>query len=170
MSFILFSSPISILMIVALNSPSTMLFISVSLRSLAVALSFSFIQDKFLHVCMLSKSLPSSVLENLVMSPAPESDGLRKKMTCSAQGLVLQGVISRECATCAMLWCFSCCVLEPVNCRGSPCLLRAVCGPWPDCGKFSLGMLWSACEMRPETNSTRTEALQNSLVVRLGVG
>ena len=31
-------------------------------------------------------------------------------------------------------------------------------------------MLWSACEMRTDTNSMRTETLQNSLVRRHGVG
>lgn len=58
---ILFFSPVNILMVVALNSPSDMLFISVSPRSLAVALYYSFMWDKFLHLCILSKSLSSSM-------------------------------------------------------------------------------------------------------------
>ena len=45
--FILFSSPLSILMIIALNSLSGMLPISVSLRSLALSLSYSFTRMNF---------------------------------------------------------------------------------------------------------------------------
>ena len=39
--------------------------------------------------------------------------------------------------------------LRPVFCRGSLCLLWAAFGPWLECGEFYLGMLRSACEMRP---------------------
>ena len=56
MSSILLSSPVSILMITALNYPSGMLLISVLLRSLALALSCSFICNKFLCLHILSKS------------------------------------------------------------------------------------------------------------------
>lgn len=49
-----FRSQMIILMIVTLNSPSCMLHISVLLRCLALALSFFFIYDKFLHLCTLS--------------------------------------------------------------------------------------------------------------------
>lgn len=43
---------------------------------------------------------------------------------------------------------------------------------WPVSVEFYLGVLWSACEMRRNTNSTRTEALQNqnSLVRSCGMG
>ena len=57
---ILFSSPVSILMIVSLHSPSDMLLVSVSLRTLAVAylvLSFGINYS----VGILSRSLPFSV-------------------------------------------------------------------------------------------------------------
>lgn len=43
-------------------------------------------------------------------------------------------------------------------------------GSWPECGEFQLGVLWSACEVRPDASPTRTEALQSSLVRRGGVG
>ena len=80
------------LIIIALNSSSGMLLISALFRSLSMALSWSFIWNKFLHLGILCKSLPSSVLEKPVMSPVPESIGLIKKRPCSAQGLVLQEV------------------------------------------------------------------------------
>ena len=83
-------------MIVALNSPSGMLLLSLSLRSLVMGF---FHLNKFCHLGILSKSLPSSVLEKPVMSPVPESHGLMKKRSCSAQGLLLQGVV------CAVLCC-----------------------------------------------------------------
>ena len=92
MSYILFSTPVSNLMIVALHFPSGMLLTFVLLRSLAVALSCFFIWDKFLHLGILSKSRSSSVLERPVNSPAPESNSFMKKRSCSIQGLVLQGV------------------------------------------------------------------------------
>lgn len=60
-SSILFSCPVSVLMIIALNSPSNLLFISVSISSLAVTLSYCFIWNEFLHLCILSKSLSSSM-------------------------------------------------------------------------------------------------------------
>ena len=43
MCFILFLSPVSVLMVIALNSPLGMFLISVSLRSLAMTLYYSFI-------------------------------------------------------------------------------------------------------------------------------
>ena len=58
-SSILFSSSASVLMMVALNSPSGMFFTSALLRSLAVTLSGSLIWDGFLHLGTLSKSLSS---------------------------------------------------------------------------------------------------------------
>ena len=56
MSFI-FSSPVNILMITALNSQPGMLLYLVSLTYLAMALSCSFIWDKFLHLSILSVCL-----------------------------------------------------------------------------------------------------------------
>lgn len=53
-----FSSPVSILLVVSLNSPSGMLFIHTSLRSLAMTYS-CFIQDEFFHLWILSKYLSS---------------------------------------------------------------------------------------------------------------
>ena len=50
------------------------------------------------------------------------------------------------------------------------CCVWAVLGVWPECGEFKLCVLSSACEMKPDTTSTRIEAPQNSMVGRCGVG
>ena len=61
MSSMLFSSPVSILMIVALNSGSGTLLTSVLIRSLVMTFSCSFFRDGFLHLGIMSRSLSSSV-------------------------------------------------------------------------------------------------------------
>ena len=68
-----------------------------------------------------------------------------------------------------------CCVLaaitfRPVVFRGSLYLLWAMFGFWPECGAFLLGMLWTACEIRPVSAATVTKASQNSQVRRLLAG
>ena len=65
-----------------------MLLISVSLNSLAMALSCFLIWDKFLHLSIFSVPAFFCVLEKLVMSLAPEISGLMKK-SHSAQALEL---------------------------------------------------------------------------------
>ena len=87
-------------MVVALNSASVMLLISVLLRSLDMALCYYLIWDEFLSAFFF-------VLEKPVMSPALESNGLMKK-SCSAQVLVLHGVSQ----VCALLLCCGCSVLQ----------------------------------------------------------
>ena len=62
------------------------------------------------------------------MSPAPESNGLMKKTFCSAQGLVLHGLLPL-CVACALLLCFGHSNLQAND-------LHTVFGPWPECGKF----------------------------------
>ena len=85
----LFSSPTCIVMIVALNSGSGILCISVSIKFLAVTFSCSFFWGELLHLAILSKSLSSSVLGEPVMFLAPESNGFMKR-SYNDQGLVLQ--------------------------------------------------------------------------------
>ena len=75
-----------------------------------------------------------------VMSPAPASNGLMEERSCSAQSLVLYGV-SLVCAECALLLCFGCLFFNSVICRGFPCLLWAMFGPWPECGEFQLAVV-----------------------------
>ena len=131
---ILFSRQVRILMIVALNSPSGMLLISASLRSLVLALSCTLIWVKFLHlgICL---SLCLLCVERSFIPPALQSDGFMKKRSCHVHRLVF-----REFLPC-MLLVFCCRVLavlssRPVVCRGFPCLLWVMCVPWPACGKF----------------------------------
>lgn len=90
------------------------------------------------------------------MSHAPEINGL-KKMSCSAQGLEFQRV-SPTCAMHALLLCFACSI--PLATHMQRLSLPAVFGPWPEYGKFKLGLLWSAYKMRLDTTYSRTEALQ----------
>ena len=131
-----------------------------------MALYFSFTWDKFLHLCRLPKSSFLSVLEKLIMSPDSESNSVMKR-SCIAQGLAFQGV-SLVYAPCTMLLCYGS-SFRSVICR-SPLLLLAVFGPWLECGEFSIGVLWSACEMRLVATFTATDTLQNSLIGRYGVG
>ena len=84
MSSILFSGPVSILMIIALNSPSGMLLISIQLRSLAMALSFSFIWNRFLCLLICLSIWLLLLLEKPVVSFAPENNGLMKKRSWNA--------------------------------------------------------------------------------------
>ena len=83
MSSTLVSGPVSTLMIKALNSPSGMLLISVSLRflSLTYLVLSSGINSFVWAFCLISAFF--SVLEKPVISPAPESNGLIKKQLCS---------------------------------------------------------------------------------------
>ena len=135
MSSIIFSSPVSILMIVALNTPLGLLFISVLLNLwLWPYLDLSFGVNSSILVFCLSLCLLLCV-RKASLSPAPGSNGLMIKRSCGTQGLELQEVS----------WCvvrvLCCCDLaalsvRPVVCRGSPCLLWPMFGPWPACGKF----------------------------------
>ena len=124
MSPILLPNPVTILMTVALKLPSGMLLIFVSLKSLAVTLSYLIIWNKSLHLGIVSAIF--SVLQKPVMSPAPESNGLMKKK---------RSWHFRECFRC-VLHVLCCCVVAAlpfrlVICRGSACLLCAVwCLTW----------------------------------------
>ena len=63
------SSPVSIFMVITLNSLSGILFILVSFRSLAVILSYYFIWDIFLYLLIVSNSVSFYVGESAI-SPA----------------------------------------------------------------------------------------------------
>ena len=65
-------------MIIALNSESGILLISVLIRSLDIIFPCSFFWDEFLCFGILSRSL-SSVLEKLAMSPVLKSYGFLKE-------------------------------------------------------------------------------------------
>ena len=112
MSSILFSSPVSILMITALNRPPGMIYITVSLKSLAPwpypVLSFE-VNFYVFPFCLSPYQL--LCVRKPIMSPAPEINGLMKKMPCSAQGLALSGV-SPVCATWTLLLCSGCSILQ----------------------------------------------------------
>ena len=96
-----------------------------------------------------------SVLEKLIMFPPP------RVMSSWRRGYI----VPRSWHLRKGLWCvlsaLCCCVLaapsfRPLICRGSPCLKCTVLGPWARiCWVFKL--LWSACSMRYDTTSTRTE-------------
>ena len=72
-------------------------------------------------------------------------------------------------AVCTLLLCFGCSFpqVSPPQSFSLP-EVGSVLGPWPKCGKFQLGVLWSACEKKPDAVSTKAEALQNSVVSRCG--
>ena len=70
---------------------------------------------------------------------------------------------------CTLLCVLAALSFRPVTWKGFFCLLWAVFGSWLMVASFNKGVLWSACEMRPDTNSTRTEALLVSLFRRCGV-
>lgn len=134
LSSIFLSSPVSILMIAALNYPPGMVLKSVLLRLLSMALSFSFgMNSSILAFCL--GLCPLLSVKKLVMFLATENNGFVKKKSCSVQGLMLQRV-------CGVFLCVACyCDLATfsfrlVICRGSPCLQWAVFCPWPE---------WSEC-------------------------
>ena len=110
--FTFFWSPVSILMIIALNSLSGVLLVSVLCRSLLMALSFSLIWDRVLSVLILCKSLPASVHKKSQLCLLfLRSNGLVTKKSYSAQGLALQEM-SPVHAVCGLLLCSGCCVLQ----------------------------------------------------------
>ena len=76
-----------------------------------MVLSCSFIWDTFLSLHILIKSLPSSLLEESVMSSVPESYSLMKKRACSAQRLGLQKM-SPVCAACTLILCLGFSILK----------------------------------------------------------
>lgn len=112
MSYIILSSSMNILMVVALNYLSGMLLTSVLFRSLAVPLPCSITWDKFLHPSILFISPPSSMLEKPVTSPVPKCNTLMRKRSCNAQSLVLQGV-SLVCVVCVLILCFGSSIFQP---------------------------------------------------------
>ena len=82
----LLTSPVSISMIITLNSPpGNMLLISVALRYLAVALSYYLMWDKFLclHIC-LSLCVCFCVSGKSALSSVFEGNGLMKRSSCCA--------------------------------------------------------------------------------------
>lgn len=111
MSSMLFLSPASMLMIVALNSGLGILLISVMIRTLAMAFSCSLFWDEFFYVGILSRYLSSSLLEKPVIFLAPESNGFIKKMSYNVQDVELKGMsLVCSCALC-------CCILVVLSPR-----------------------------------------------------
>ena len=156
MSSTLFSNPVNILMIITLNSLSGMLVISVSLRSLAITLSSSFIWGKFLCFLISSNSLCLFLCIKKVSSiPYSSGYGASESISnvCCISSVVFLAALS----------------FRPVISRGSVCLLWEVFGPWPEHGTIQLCVLWYVYEMRPVATTTSPKALQNSHVKRHGV-
>ena len=90
MSSTLFSSPVSILMIIALHFPSGMLLISVSFRTLSVASFCSFIWNEFLYLTLFASRVCFSVLRKSTVSSLLESSYFMKKRSWST----LQCIVS----------------------------------------------------------------------------
>ena len=114
----LLSSPVGILMIIALNSPPGMLLIYISLRSPAMALALSFIWDKFF--CFFAYLLGKSVI-----SPVLEGTSFMKKgpiEPCSVVSHVPQGLLLQ-----CVLHFLYCCVLATLSSGQSSAEALFVC-------------------------------------------
>ena len=83
-SFLKFSIFMSISMIITLNSSSGILFISISIGSLAVFQSCSFIWDMFICLFILSDCACFSMLRKSATSLVFKDNSLMKKVSCSA--------------------------------------------------------------------------------------
>lgn len=139
MSSTLFSSQVSILMIIALSSLSGMSYLfhldfwqwPCSLLSFGIHFSlFSFCLRLGTYFCMLGKSATSLIFYG---------NGLMKKRCCVvslvSQGLMLPGM-SPMCPAYALLFCPGHLSFRPVICRCSLCMLWEVFCLWPDSSTF----------------------------------
>ena len=158
MSSTLFSSLLSIFMIITLNSLFSILFISISLRTVAVVLSIL----SFKIYSSVSSFCLTFCVYFCVLGMSATSPGFIKKRSysaLSAVSLVIQ-VVFLMCVACAPLLSPGCFFFSLVICRGFLFVVRSV---WPPArwDAISQGVCWSACEMRPADPAaiTGTEGL-----------
>ena len=167
-SWILFWSPVSILMIIVFNSLSGMLLISLTLRSLAVTLFCSFIWDKFLCLLILSASL--CWRKSAVSSPLESSDFMKKRswnaQQCSVSSLSEPGfqesILSVLLIPCFCAWVtFPFIAVSALTLAVVGCTFSLWCH-W-DSGRSALG--WHACEGTWEQDGSVSKICSRLLVL-----
>ena len=153
-----------------------MLPISVSLRYLAMTLSYCFILDKFLHLGIFVQiSAFLCALERPVILPVVQSNGFVKKRSYGVQAWCLSKWVTLVFVVCTLLLCFGCSVPQASHLERLCLPGEALLACYGQCLDLCQNVVsLTSCALVCLLNETwccftRTEALKNSLVGRCGV-